>query len=245
MPAGPLPNVIVLGCGRSGTSIFGELFEALPQYTYLFEPSLSDLAGADYLSGPVATKGPRRSDAGGHSNGLPFVLADLYDIVPAPRLIYWVVRNPLDCISSLRPGILEDWSHVPRPDNWRQLLREAPVMRCAAHWTNINIAGFGQVADVARVIKYEVLIGNPLALASQILADLGLAEDLASLQASQGWAARVNDLPGTDEAARQTYWMTRDHSVHVGRWRENLAPSEVESVRHLVAEPARRFGYVL
>jgi hypothetical protein len=35
-------NAVVLGCGRSGTSIFGELFEALPGFTYLSEPLLSE-----------------------------------------------------------------------------------------------------------------------------------------------------------------------------------------------------------
>ena len=31
-------HVIILGCGRSGTSIFGELFEHIPGYMYYSEP---------------------------------------------------------------------------------------------------------------------------------------------------------------------------------------------------------------
>lgn len=34
-------NAAVLGCGRSGTSIFGELFAALPGFRYWSEPFLS------------------------------------------------------------------------------------------------------------------------------------------------------------------------------------------------------------
>ena len=35
-----MKNVLILGCGRSGTSIFGELFESLPGFSYLSEPDL-------------------------------------------------------------------------------------------------------------------------------------------------------------------------------------------------------------
>jgi len=33
-PSAPTANAVVLGCGRSGTSIFGELFAALPGFRY-------------------------------------------------------------------------------------------------------------------------------------------------------------------------------------------------------------------
>lgn len=36
-------NVAILGCGRSGTSIFGELFEAFPGYRYWSEPHLAEV----------------------------------------------------------------------------------------------------------------------------------------------------------------------------------------------------------
>ncbi|MBL8596585.1 MAG: sulfotransferase [Devosia sp.] len=240
-----MPSVVVLGCGRSGTSIFGELFDALPQYSYLFEPSLSDLAAADDLSRPLATKGPRHHDEARHRDGLAFALPELFDILPAPRRIYWMVRHPLDCISSLRPGIAANWSHVPRPANWRDLQSEPLVIQCAAHWAHINSAGYAQIADRARVVRYEDVVAGPMSVATQILADLGLADDADAAHAVAIWAARVNDNPGIDEAARQTHWLTTDHSVHVGRWRENLSAAEVAAVRHLIDAPARSFGYLL
>ena len=36
-------HVLILGCGRSGTSIFGELLEHLAPYTYYSEPAFADL----------------------------------------------------------------------------------------------------------------------------------------------------------------------------------------------------------
>ena len=49
----PAPaNVAILGCGRSGTSIFGELFEAIPGYTYYSEPFLADVPFP--ASGPIS-----------------------------------------------------------------------------------------------------------------------------------------------------------------------------------------------
>ena len=45
------PDIMILGCGRSGTSIFGELFEHLTPYHYLSEP--------DYEMLLVDSTGPR------------------------------------------------------------------------------------------------------------------------------------------------------------------------------------------
>ncbi len=94
-------HVVILGCGRSGTSIFGELFEHLPDYRYYSEPPLASLATLDY-SAPVAMKVPRESEGFHCSPGLSFPLDTLLAIIPAPRTIYWQLRHPLDTICSLR-----------------------------------------------------------------------------------------------------------------------------------------------
>ena len=41
-------HVIILGCGRSGTSIFGELFDQLTPFTYHCEPGFHELVRLDY-----------------------------------------------------------------------------------------------------------------------------------------------------------------------------------------------------
>ena len=47
MPTRPA-HVVILGCGRSGTSIFGELFEHLEPYTYASEPLYGAMWQADW-----------------------------------------------------------------------------------------------------------------------------------------------------------------------------------------------------
>ena len=103
-------HVVILGCGRSGTSIFGELFESLRSYLgrYHFEPAFDQLHTIDFKSGSVAIKVPKVTTGHRMTPGLPFLLEDLLAIVPEPRVIFWQVRHPLDTICSLRPGITAD-----------------------------------------------------------------------------------------------------------------------------------------
>ena len=55
MKANTVHHVVILGCGRSGTSIFGELFEHLEPYTYFSEPFFAELLEFDF-SRPIAVK---------------------------------------------------------------------------------------------------------------------------------------------------------------------------------------------
>ena len=70
-------NAAVLGCGRSGTSIFGELFAALPGFRYWSEPFLADLpTGGPPDHESWAVKVPRTA-AGRSTSGLSTSLAAL------------------------------------------------------------------------------------------------------------------------------------------------------------------------
>ena len=71
-------HVVILGCGRSGTSIFGEFFDRLATYhgRYLFAPSFEALRNADFSAGPVAIKVPRVDATQAMTPGLPFLLDD-------------------------------------------------------------------------------------------------------------------------------------------------------------------------
>ncbi len=77
-------HVIVLGCGRSGASIFGELFAGLPGYSYYSEPPFEDLAGYGYAA-PVAIKVPKPARVRPTSPDLPFRVRELRAAVPEPR----------------------------------------------------------------------------------------------------------------------------------------------------------------
>ena len=116
------PPVMVLGCGRSGTSILGELFEHLPDYRYRSEPPFAEVMDADFSS-PLAFKVPHESEGFKSDRGLSFPLAVLREKAPEMRFL-WIVRHPLDAISSLRIGIAQDWTHHPRPPDWQAWLEQ-------------------------------------------------------------------------------------------------------------------------
>ena len=96
-----LPPVLVLGCGRSGTSIFGELFDGLAGYRYQSEPDFAEMLAS---FGPSrAAKVPRESVGYPSDPGLSFPLETLLAEHPTTR-VSWIVRHPFDAVTSLRLG---------------------------------------------------------------------------------------------------------------------------------------------
>ena len=236
-------HVIILGCGRSGTSIFGELFEHLEGYTYYSEPAFADLLTYNYSS-PVAVKVPRESSGFPPSPGLSFPLDTLLKTVPAPRTIYWPLRHPLDTICSLRVGIARRWGHHPRPPDWQKWLSRPLLEQCAHHWQYINSVGFTTVASWSTITRFEEMIAAPRAFAQRIGREIGL--DL-SRQAPHldAWAQRVQNTNNAHfvEAQTSREYSRPDHATRVGRWQENLRPEEVERIAPIVRDTARLLGY--
>ena len=237
-----LAPVLILGCGRSGTSIFGELFEHLTPYTYQSEPLFSDVMQADFLT-PQAIKVPHESAGFTPTPGLSFPLNDLLQKLPDVKIL-WIVRHPLDAISSLRIGIANNWGHHPRPPDWRDWISRPLVEQCAHHWAYINATGFNQVAAMATVFHFEHMIEDPKAFAYRVCECIGLSPHSHEQDLCQ-WANRVQDTNNERfvEAKTSRNYSRPDHSVRVGRWRENLTLAEVECVLPLVNKTAQRFGY--
>ena len=236
-------HVVILGCGRSGTSIFGELFEHLPGYTHYSEPPFERLLDLDYRQ-PVAIKVPKESNGFPASSGLSFPLDTLLSTIPAPRTVYWQLRHPLDTICSLRVGILQHWGHHPRPPDWQQWLARPLIERCAHHWNHINSKGFGSVSHLATVTRFEDMITDPQAFALSVCRDINLsAED--SQSAASTWANRVQNTNNRQflEAKTSRAYSRSDHRIRVGRWRENLSISEVTQVLPIIESTAQNRGY--
>jgi hypothetical protein len=236
------PPVMILGCGRSGTSIFGELFEGLADYSYISEPPFADVLNTDF-SRPWAFKVPHESAEFPAQPGLSFPLDNMLAAAPAMRF-FWIVRHPLDAISSLRIGIAQNWGHHPRPPDWKDWLERPLVERCAHHWAFLNRAGFAQVEALATVVHFEAMITDPLAFAHTVCERIGIDADAQDI-ALQRWAARVQDSNNAAfiEAKTSRGYSRRDHQVRIGRWRENLTGEEIDRIWPIVAAPAERFGY--
>ena len=241
----PAHHVVILGCGRSGTSIFGELFEQLPGYTYYSEPPFADLATYDYAS-PVAVKVPKESSGFPASPGLSFPWETLLDTVPEPLTIFWQVRHPLDTICSLRVGIASNWGHHPRPPDW-QSWQERPLLeQCAHHWNYINSVGLATVKAVATVRRFEDMLADPRAFAEQVVRQVQLDTAQGTL-ALDAWAQRVQNTNNAQfvEARTSRAYSRPDHSVRVNRWKENLNENEIAQVRPIVRKTAEALGYAL
>jgi hypothetical protein len=240
MPA----HVMVLGCGRSGTSILGELFDGLAGYSYRSEPPYAEVAAADFTR-PTACKVPRESGAYPALPGLSFPLADYLSRAPDAKIL-WIVRHPLDAICSLRVGIAKDWGHHPRPPDWTAWLDRPLLERCAHHWAFLNTVGFAQVEPHATVVHFEAMIAAPLAFAAEVCALVGV-DPAGAADHLQAWAARVQDTNNEAfvEARTSRGYSRPDHAARIGRWRENLIPAEAADLWPIVEPAATRFGYAL
>lgn len=238
-------HVVIFGCGRSGTSIFGELFDHLTPYEYSSEPIYGEWIGRGFRS-PQAVKVPRVDRDYRPTRGLSFPLPHLLATLPKPRKFFWQVRHPLDTICSLRVGIANGWGHHPQPPDWRQWLKRPLLERCAHHWDYLNSVGYEAVQDIAEVARFEEMIAAPRAFAESICERVGLDPAQHSV-ALDAWAKRVQNTNNKDfvEAETSRHYSRPDHTRRVERWRENLTAEEVRTLVPMTAETAARFGYDL
>lgn len=240
-----ISHVVILGCGRSGTSIFGEFFQHLSPYTYFSEPPYEDLKEYDYAQ-PIAIKVPRESKGFLPTNGLSFPLEDLLATIPKPLTIFWQVRHPLDTICSLKVGIANNWGHHPRPTDWQDWLNQPLLIQCAHHWNYINTIGYEKVANLVTISKFEDAVLNPKVFATNICELINI-DTQTEAQNIHNWCDRVQNTNNEKfvEAMTSRAYSTKDHQVKVGRWKENMSAEEVNLVWPIVKETAMSFGYVL
>lgn len=238
-------HVIILGCGRSGTSIFGELLESIPFYTYYSEPDFETIVNLSFNK-PIAIKVPRESVNYPATEGLSFPLNTLISKMPSHPIIFWQVRHPLDTIASLQPGIFNDWGHHPKPNDWEDWQERTLVEQCAHHWEYINTVGYNAVKELAEICHFESMLQNPMEFSINICRKIGVSH-MDCLSAIETWADRVQDTNNEKfvEAITSRNLSRNNHKHRVGRWRENLSKEEVEKVFPIVNKAAQNFGYEL
>ena len=236
-------HVLILGCGRSGTSIFGEFFQHLSAYTYYSEPPYVDLKNYNY-SQPIAIKVPTGSEGFLPTQGLSFPLEDLLQTISPPLTIFWQVRHPLDTICSLKVGIAKNWGHHPRPSDWQDWLAKPLLEQCAHHWNYLNTVGYEKVAHLVGISKFEDAVLDPMAFANRICNLVGVDKKIEAGNIAN-WCNRVQNTNNTKfvEAMTSRPYSTKDHKVKVGRWRENLTMEEIEQIWPMVEKTAKSFGY--
>ncbi len=239
-----MKNILIMGCSRSGTSIFGELFQNIDGLRYVWEPILDKIppvAGATVMKSPTmeATYQGRIDQL---TPGLAFNVDTMLRVLPEPAVI-WLVRHPLDTICSLRPGIADDWHHHPRPPNWRAWKTKPLVEQCARHWRFINETGRAEIRpEPVITIRYEDLVSNPVDTGYVALTAAGISANAAK-DAVAKWAPGVSPDKGGYEADMQTRWSRNDHSRRIGRWRENLSNEETDICWSVLGDSPLTYGY--
>lgn len=257
------PIAFIVGCARSGTSILGELIAAHPSVKYVFEAtkvweSIGRRAdGSHRLTAHDASWHVRRRirrefarcyghcEPGGvvvekcprNTLRIPF----LHRVFPKAKFIH-IIRDGRDVACSLVPGLASGrWQHL-RPPGWQAIEQEYDgVARCAMAWRVVVEQALEDLGDLSHIeVRYEDLVRDPAGSAQAILNYLGLLPS----PAVDEFAHRIQDqTDGSYQAQFQVQWFRDDHARRIGRWRENLSPSEQEQVHELIGPMLQRLGY--
>ena len=258
-----MDNVIfIIGCARSGTSIFGELLNSHPDIVYLGEKLQSFWHGfsptpdhheqdAEHVTAEIADKARHKMKA--LSKGCIIVdkvppnalrLPFLASIFPDAFFIH-IVRNGLDVTCSLKPGLEENWSHL-KPQCWQEIaLNSSGHMRGALLWRyvvkKIQVDFATLNIKNRHTIWYEDMVIGPEATAKLVLNFIGLP---MTPEVETFCKQKIdNDARHGYQAAGQTLWRTDDHSHHIDRWKENMEPHEASQFRSLLRQTLEVYGY--
>lgn len=233
-------NIIILGSGRSGTSILGELFGYLPAFNYLFEPLLEDIPNHPNDK-RICIKVPK----GGKSltKGLACDMDELVNILGKNTKIIWIIRNPLDTICSLKPGIEDNWNHNPKPPNYKKIFNKPWHIKCAHHWNYINSVGFksASIYGPILIVRYEDLIIESKETISQILAFISSKTSIEDLTLYM--EKLQNNTSHSYHAKFQIHWFRNNHKTRINRYKENMTEKEISETYAIIKKTASNFGY--
>lgn len=256
----PMRIAFVTGCARSGTSILGELIGSHPEVEYRHEAhhvwakAGSGVGESHRLSANHASAAVRRAirkrfcSKNGESAlvveknprsmlRLPF----LREVFPEAKFVH-IVRDGRDVACSMIPGVGGDeWRHL-KPPRWRQIMRDRTgIDRCAVAWRDVMEIALSDLEDIPHyTLKYEDLVRKPRQVIAGILDYLELREHPAVFE----YCDLIQDATeGSYHPAKQRKWFRDDHTVRIGRWRENLSAREAQSVEELLRPLLTRLGY--
>ncbi len=259
--------VFLVGCARSGTSIFGELVAAHPEVEYLFEVSkiwngifegrehdglsLSDAQSESQidtlyreLHGSL-----KRPDAKVILEKNPkhaLRVGFLNEAFPQCKFLH-IVRDGRDVVSSLMfRNRGPNWGHLKVP-GWEDLLKSYPEknhLRCAHQWNRAVRCVLDESKEISAdrflQIKYEDLVTQPLQVAKAVLQFLNL-EITSEVEAL---ASKIQDeTQGSYHARKQVRHYVDNHKKRIGRYQENLSPEQIAEVEGVIGDLLKELRY--
>lgn len=259
--------VFLVGCARSGTSIFGEALAVHPRIAYLFEASsiwneLVPKRGDHRLERTDASHDVRDAILGAlleaarglkgdvlleknpkHVLRIPF----LDELFPLSRFLH-IIRDGRDVVPSLMfRNRGAQWGHLEVP-GWHELLARYPLanhIRAAHQWriavemarADARSLGPGRYLEV----RYEDLVRAPAEVIGRTLSFLGLpgASDV------EAFLPRIQDATrGSYHARKQVRHYIENHSRRIGRFEENLSPGQLDEVIAACRPLLEELGYL-
>lgn len=171
---------------------------------------------------------------------IPYILS----VFPNAKFIH-IIRDGRDVTCSLLPGIGgKEWNHA-RPDNWLELSKFSALKRCALTWQEIILTADRDLKDLTstskHLIKYEDLLNNTWSETFRLFNFL----ELKITPKIKTFIDKIqNETKHFYHAEKQVHWYRPNHSVRIGRWRENLTPDEQREVFNLIEDTLNYFGYI-
>ncbi len=258
----------ILGNGRCGSTMLCKVLQAHPQVALCDEAKVinfiwfcnqlaslpADSQGEWNLQEPIRMRGliqgrytaSMASSFAGHAKSL---IRDFYkgefpdrefthwgDKLPNPRAAaamraLWPQTRYILCVRDPRDMICSYRAYASR-DDYRQRFPHVQEMSLADHavlWRNLNSSVLADLSPL--VIRYEDAVPNLPGSIKRCFEHLGLAMRPEVLTALQG------------EGNFASHGTSKTPGASIGRWRQELSPSEAEQIQSICGDAMSRFGY--
>ena len=184
-------------------------------------------------------------------------LPDLLDLIPQAQAVV-SVRDPRDGAASLLAigrSVQADRSVAVTRDESQNSsiesqLAQQPIERLGRyfceHYTTLLACRDSRVWDRLRFVRYEALVDRPEAAIAQLQAFTGLR---LVCNPDQPWQRSTIDFQHLPDRYR-AWWSGQGYGdrisdASIGRYRQQLSPSEIREIERACGDWMQRFGYAI
>jgi hypothetical protein len=263
--------VFIVGCARSGTSIFGECLAAHPRVVYLFEKStvwntavpgrpdhrLERSDATPEIAEPIYRGLARAVEevAGAALAGRVVIeknpkhvlrIGFLDALFPDARFLH-IIRDGRDVTASLMfRNRGTEWGHLEIP-GWRALLERYPEknwLRCAHQWRCAVETARAEGVPLGPKRYFELRYEDLVADPKRVLDRVLAHLGLEPAAEVDTFARKIQDeTAGSYHARKQVRHYVENHARRIRRFEENLTPDAIAEVTAICGDLLRELGY--